>query len=127
MAVPMPLYSLMKPKNPISTASSGSASSIGKSRREERLRSASISSGDLVRRQIGERVIEDLPDAVQVPDVVAIPPVVDYRVDLLVVLNSPELLRDAVRQQVRAAEAGIHLRRCLEPERRERPGKGARV
>ena len=60
---------------------------------------------DLVQRQIRERVIEDLPDAVQVSDIVAIAPVVDDRADLLVSLDPPELPRDAVRQQMRPAEA----------------------
>ncbi len=72
-------------------------------------------------------MIEDVLDAVQVADIVAIAPVMDDRADLLVSLNPPQLPRDAVRQQMRPAEAPLHLRRRLESERRERLGEGGEV
>ena len=72
-------------------------------------------------------MIEHVSDAVQVSDIVAITPVMNDRADLLVALDPPELPRDAMRQQMRPAEACMHLRRRFEPERRERLGEGAAI
>ena len=104
---------------------------VGRQRVEHRklaARGAAAQRLDLVQRQIGERVIEHVSDAVEVADIVAITPVMDDRADLLVALNPPELPRDAVRQaDAPGGSSACMLRRRLEPERRERFGKGRRV
>ena len=62
---------------------------------------------NLVLRQIRQRMIENLVDAVDVFDVVKVAPVVDDGADLLAALHPAQLASDAGRQLVPATKGGV--------------------
>src|SRR6266571_4082942 len=72
---------------------------------------------DLRCREKGQRVVEDMPDAIEAPCIVQVATIVDDRAHLLLALYPAQLAGDSVGQETRPAEVSLQAGGGLEPAR----------